>query len=380
LTYENFRLKPDLGESGLMRVDLDEGGIQVMEHREPPRIAAGDRRFDGAIEEPASGFRLRAFDPFRDRRRIDLLRAGVMIAAALALTAILFYLGSRAAIAAVTWLHRQSQYQVAFDEIKLVQELPRWYRGGNREFLDRVRRGSGQSARLSQLEVRPDRLAVAFKLDPCVEEVVRVSYTPGRILVDLKFREPVAWVKPEKGQHLVDGEGRVLPAEDVDFEAAGPLLNITGVDLSPPADSRVGVVWKSKSKSGEVEQVDRRIVAAAGLARFLRQQGRLGGKLPPALQMIEIIVTDFGGRGLFLLNAKGTVFCWGRAPGAEQPRELTAMEKWETLRRWTESSLGQTLAEGDYWEFSRRGVSLVCTHIHGPHRRQVGPRSTTPES
>ena len=59
-----------------MRVERDDGGIQVMEHREPPRIAAGDRRFDGAIEEPASSFRLRAFDPFSDRRHIDLVRAG----------------------------------------------------------------------------------------------------------------------------------------------------------------------------------------------------------------------------------------------------------------------------------------------------------------
>jgi hypothetical protein len=362
-----------------MRADPDDGGIQVMEHREPPRIAAGDRRFDGAVEEPASSFRLRAFDPSSDRRRIDLLRAALMAAAALAIMALLFYLGSRATIAAVAWLHRQSQYQVAFDDIQLSQELPSWYRGGKRAFLHSVRDGSGQPASLSQLEIRPDRLAVAFKLDPWVEEVVKVSYAPGRILVDLRFREPVAWVKLDNGPQLVDGDGRLLPTEDVEFDPAGPLLKITATDLTPPSDPRAGVVWKSKLKSGEVEQVDDRMIAAAGLARFLGQQGRSSGKSSPALQMIEIIVTDFGGRGLFVVNASGTVFCWGKAPGAERPRELTAVEKWQSLLKWAESSPGNTLDNWDYWEFSPRGMSLVCTHPNRPHRRQERPRSTPPQ-
>jgi hypothetical protein len=354
-----------------MWVDPEEGGIQVMEHREPPRVAMGDRRFDGAIEERARGFRLRAFDPLGDRPRVGFLRAGVMIASAFAVTATLFYLGSRVTIAAVAWLHRQSQYQVAFDEIQLAQELPSWYRGGNREFLERVRRGSGHSARLSQLEVRPDRLALAFKLDPWVEEVVKVLYAPRRILVDVKLREPVAWVKLAKGQQLVDGEGRLLPAEDVDFETAGPLISITGRELSAPADNRPGVVWKSMS--GEMEQVDESIVAAAGLARFLRQQGRSGSKITPAVQMIEIIVTDFGGRGLFVLNAKGAVICWGRAPGAERPRELPAVEKWHRLLRWAESSAVQTISEGDYWDFSPTGLRHKCPHA-GAHLSGDGDR------
>jgi hypothetical protein len=362
-----------------MRADPDDGGIQVMEHREPPRIAAGDRRFDGEIEEPARPFRLRAFDPFSDRRHIDLFRAGVMAAAALAIMALLFYVGSRASIAAVGWLHRQSQYQVAFEEIQLVQELPGWYRGGKREFLRSVRERSGQSASLSQLDVRPGRLALAFKLDPWVEEVVKISYAPGRILVDLKFREPVALVKLDSGPQLVDGEGRLLPTEDVDFDPAGPLLKITAQDLAPPSDPRAGVVWKSKSASPEVEKVEERIVAAAGLARFFMQQSRNAGKNSPALRMIEIIVTEFGGRGLFVLNGDGALLCWGRAPGAERPRELSAAQKWQMLLTWAESSAGNTLADGDYWEFSPRGMSLVCTHPRAPHRRQDRPTSTSPQ-
>ena len=79
------------------------------------------------------------------------------------------------------------------------------------------------------------------------------------------------------------------------------------------------------------------MVAAASLARFLTQQVRSGGNTSPALEMIEIIVTDFSGRGLFVLNAEGTVFCWGRAPGTERPRELPATEKWQMLLKWAES-------------------------------------------
>src|ERR1017187_1072136 len=138
-----------------MRVDRDDGGIQVMEHREPPRIAAGDRRFDGAAEEPGGRFRLRTFDPASNQRRIDPLRAALLSVTAVAITAALFYLGSRATSGAVGWLHRQSQYQLAFDQIQLVHEPPAWYRGGIRQFLAQVRHDSGEAEHISQLEVRP---------------------------------------------------------------------------------------------------------------------------------------------------------------------------------------------------------------------------------
>jgi hypothetical protein len=227
------------------------------------------------------------------------------------------------------------------------------------------------------LEVRPARLATAFKLDPWVEEVVKVSYAPGRILVDLRFREPVAWVKFDRGLQLVDGDGRLLPAEDVDLERAGRLLKITGVNLTPPADPRAGVVWKSKPKSDEAERIDEKIVAATSLARFLRQNGDSRETIAAALRMIEIIVTEFRDRGLFLLNADGIEFCWGSAPGFERPRELKAIEKWQVLLRWAEQSPSHTPADGDYWEISARGVSLVCTHKGGPHRLQPRRQSTT---
>ena len=243
-----------------------------MEHREPPRIGAGDRRSGGAVESGGSHVRLRAFDPFRSRARIGSGRLAVASVVAVCVAGLVVYAASRATIGAVGWLHRQSQYQLAFDDVQLVHELPAWYRGGKREFLSRVRRSSGNLAHISQLEVRPDRIATAFRLDPWVEDVIKVTYGPGRIAVDLKFREPVAWVKFASGQlQIVDGEGRLLPTEDVDVEMVAPVVTITGETLTPPADPRAGVVWKSKAGGADVDRVDEQVVAAAGLARFLAQ-------------------------------------------------------------------------------------------------------------
>jgi hypothetical protein len=353
-----------------------------MEHRELPRIAAGDRRFDGVTADPGGRFRLRAFDPATNRRRIDPARATLIVLTAGALTAALCYLGSRATSGAVGWLHRQSRYQVAFDEIHLAQEPPAWYRGGARGFLARVRSGSGNAEHISQLDVQPDRLASAFKLDPWVEEVVKVAYAPGRISVDLRYRQPVGWVKfeakPADGarrpfeQRIIDGEGRVLPAEDVDLEALGALVRITGDKLAAPADSRPGVVWKSKSAGGEIDQVEERIVAAGRLAHFLTQEGNTRGtKASPALRIIEIIVpemSDFGKRGLFVLNAEGAEVRWGKAPGSEDPGEPSALAKRQMLATWEETTPTRTLADQDYWEFSRKGLRQVCTHPDRPHR------------
>jgi hypothetical protein len=296
-----------------------------------------------------------------------------MSLASLAVAGLIFFLGSRAIALALQWLHRQSHYQLAFDQIDLVREVPSWFRGGNREFLARVRRGSGQSERISQLAVRPDQLTLAFKLDPWVEEVVKVSYAPGRISVDLKFREPVGWVKLPKGAQLVDGEARILPAEDVELEPFGPLIRITGNELAAPSDPRAGVVWKSKSRTSGIDEADEKIVAAARLARFLRHEGTAAlAKGSPSLQMIEIIVTDFGDRGLFILNAEGSEFCWGSAPGSERPREMSAAEKWQALLRWEEAApQSRAAAEGDYWDFSPKGLTRKCPH-RGAHLPKDG--------
>ena len=190
-------------------------------------------------------------------------------------------------------------------------DLPSWYRGGKREFLGRVRRASGHTESISQLDVRPDRLALAFKLDPWVEEVRKVIYAPGRIFLDLKIREPVAWVKPADGQpQIVDGEGRVLPAEDVDVEAASGLLRLTDpAGLSPPSDRRPGVVWKSRPQGADPTRSRSGSSQRPGWRDFLKRELQAAGpNAPAALRMIEIIlsdVNDFRKRGLIRVQRRG---------------------------------------------------------------------------
>jgi hypothetical protein len=70
-----------------------EEGIQVMEHREPPRIALGDRRLEGAIDDQGTRLRLRPLDPFHDRRRRDLARPIILTVAGSAVLAAVVTLG-----------------------------------------------------------------------------------------------------------------------------------------------------------------------------------------------------------------------------------------------------------------------------------------------
>ena len=286
------------------------------------------------------------FDPMRTRARVFSTRLAITTLAATCLTCLLVYLGSCAAGVVAAWLNRQSQYQLAFDDIDLVRDLPSWYRGGKREFLSRVRKSSGNPERISQLEVRPDRIAKAFRLDPWVEEVMNVTYSPGRIAVDLKFREPVAAVRLASGQpQIIDGQARLLPSEDVDVELVSPAFKITGAESTPPADPSPGVVWKTTAGAADPDRVDETILAAASLAAFLKQHmNALGAESPPALRMTEIMLADpkvFGEHRLFTANTEGTIFWWGSRPGPSLPESRPPTRSGRSCSGGTKSRPGK---------------------------------------
>lgn len=354
-----------------------------MEHREPPRVGPGDRDLpiDGAATQHATGpFRLRRFDEAAKGRKIDYARLGLMIGAGVALAAGLFW----ASRASLDWLATQPQYQIPFRQIELVDsfgrpnEPPRWYRGGATGFLENVRIDSREPEAISVLQVTADRLARAFKNYAWVEDVLRVDYPPGRIRVELRYRQPVAWVQlRDRDQMMVDDEGTILPTKDVDVTALGRVIRIIGDPqyggLAAPSDRRFGVKWKSREKGGELDKSDERILAAARLAGFLvRGEPARDGETSAALRIIWINVTDYGRRGLFVTNAEDATIHWGDAPGpAERPDGLSADERWRLLRRWAETTDARFLTHGDYWAFSRHEVHFVCGHAGAPHR----PRS-----
>jgi hypothetical protein len=130
------------------------------------------------------------------------------------------------------------------------------------------------------------------------------------------------------------------------------------------------VSWKSKTEANDVPRDDRRILAAAKLAGFFRdlERSQTSPNLP-ALRIGEIIVTAFDDhdRGLFLLNDEGQTIWWRQPPGEERPGEPKAVEKWDMLRKWGESSKKRSLPEQDYWRFSQTELCEVCTHPGRPH-------------
>jgi hypothetical protein len=220
----------------------------VMEHREAPRVGSDDRPFDGGPAPALGAFRLRRFDAEGNRRKVDFPRAGLLAVAGLALAGCTLYLADRARRAAFDWLADQPQYQIPFEQIELVVEPPRWYEGGSHAFLEGVRKTSREPEHIFILAVSRNDLKSAFKKYPWVDEVTRVTYPPGRVRVELRYRRPVAWVQLRAAdQILIDEEGTVLPAADVDVAALGRVVKITGVaGTSPASATKYGERWKSK--------------------------------------------------------------------------------------------------------------------------------------
>ncbi len=288
----------------------------------------------------------------------------------------LTYLAYRSARAAFHWLHAQPQYQVAFERIELVEPPPAWYRGGNQAFLDQVRRGAGESGDVPVLDYEPNRIKIAFKKYPWVEEVTKVAFGPGSIRVWLRYRTPVAWVVPSRGQrHLIDETAALLSADDVNLDEFGQLIHITGDDrLQPPVDPRPGVRWKMKDGAAGTERDDERIVGAARLAGFFRMKTaeREPGR-PGALRIVEIIVSDDSPYGLFVVNGEGAIIWWSAPPGDEQPGQPSAEEKWRLLEEWAQSTIGGRLPSRDYWAFFKDGLRAMCPHKDPTHQPKPAP-------
>jgi hypothetical protein len=355
-----------------MRDDPDGGDVQVMEHREPPRIGPSERRIDEVTGDAGGRFRVGRSDVAGDRRHIDFARVGLVVLAGVAVVTVLAYLGTWAARASVGWLAQQPQYQVPFQQIELVNEPPRWFEGGTQKFLEGVRQSSREPDHVSMLDITPDALAAVFKKYAWVDEVARVAYVAGRIRVELQYRQPVGWVQlRDTRQLMVDDDGTILPTENIDVTALGVLPKIEGDGgLAPPVGTQFGEKWKSRTEPGGLEEVDERIAAAARLAGFLMQDAQVAdAERTPALRMRQIILTDFDNRGLFMMNAEDAAILWGDAPGTEKPGKPSAQDKWAILRRWEESTPARFLETGDFWAFSRNGLVHVCPVQHAVRHR-----------
>jgi len=369
-----------------------------MEHREPLRIAPGDPRRDPAATVPTVPLPRpmpelawketetqtgtgTTMDRRRAHRRLVLVAVAVLAGLAGSI-----YLGSRTIRSAFAWLADQPQYRLPFHDVQLVPPPPDWYRGGTAAFLESVRRRARAPAAIPVLDLKPNQVRLMFLQSPWVENVVRVTYPPHGLRVDVQYREPAAMVKlPGEPPYLLDASATILPWDDIDpdrLNQGGPIAVIQGDGLSGPLDPRPGATWRPKPGMTDIAEGNGRVHAAAKLAGFLMAKQRLTDTThaptpapAPALAIRAINPMDPQGRGLFLLNGEDSFILWGEAPGEERPGGLNAEEKWAAIRHWGETTPNRRLQKPrDFWRITRSGLVPVDTKVPGSgSSRDPGP-------
>ena len=206
-----------------------------------------------------------------------------------------------------------------------VTPQPAWIRAD-------IRAEAFRDGSLGDLSVLDRELAYrvfrAFELHAWVEKVLRVSKEPlGRVLVELRYRRPVAWVEVpsimspdnQDGVLPIDAQAILLPPDDFREEDVKPYLRVSVDDLAPWGP--VGTAWP-----------DERVTGAAQIAALLDGQ-------VPSLQLHRILVHATAaevrsGRAAFyeLVTRQGHRFLWGHAPGLEKSSEATSTSKVAHLR------------------------------------------------
>jgi len=206
-----------------------------------------------------------------------------------------------------------------------VTPQPAWIRAD-------VRAEAFRDGSLGDLSVLDRELAYrvfrAFELHAWVEKVLRVSKEPlGRVLVELRYRQPIAWVEVpsimspdnQDGVLPIDGHAILLPPDDFKEEDVKPYLRISVDDLAPWGP--VGTAWP-----------DERVTGAAQIAALLDGQVN-------SLELHRILVHTTtaeirGGQAAFyeLVTRQGHRILWGHAPGSETGTEATSGDKLAHLR------------------------------------------------
>ena len=332
-----------------------------MAYRDLSRVVAHD---DAEPDEaPDLDPRPRGLKFVRPMARLDLRRVAAALLLMVSLLAVLFYAGGHALRSAVEWLHRQPQYQLPFVQIELLDPPPAWFRGGTAGFLERVRANANEVETLPLLDVDPARIERAFKLFPWVEEVRSIDFPPRGLVVGLSYREPVAQIRLDaERQYVLNGDGLILPSEDVESSKLAPLMQISPKSLVAPSRDRVGKVWATVSDpeaDPDRAALDRNVIQAAQLSRFLLDPSRRAeADANPALKIFHIHASRPA--GLFVQNTEQTLIFWGRGPGAEEPGELSAPEKWGALVEQAKKG-GMKLANRQYWIFTSDGLQKVVS-------------------
>jgi hypothetical protein len=252
----------------------------------------------------------------------------------------------------IGWLGKRPEHTLRFEEIQIEPTPPAYIRSGAAGLLARVRQAAGFPEAMSALSLGPGEVRRAFALgSPWVEavEAVELAGHPNRLTVRLRYREPVAWIGPPEGPTFLDGNGVVLPGDDLDLAQAGPLARIEG--RSWPAAPRAGVALDpSDTASGRV------LRSAVRLAGFTRQMAASERHLEGRITAIDV---RHGPRWLYCRTAAGLWVLWGASPEDEAPGQPTATRKWRWLQEWLARRADVTARRSDsYLAFGPTGPEL----------------------
>ncbi len=193
------------------------------------------------------------------------------------------------------------------------------------------RDGSLADASALETDLTP-RIAHAFEMHPWVAEVTRVSkQAPANVVVELAYRQPIAWVEVPEGMFgqqgqaalPIDGKSVLLPQSDFTIDDLGLFIRIHIDDLSMCGPT--GTPWG-----------DPRVAGAAAIASALGESWR-------ELGLYEIrAVADYSQPSapaktryeLYTPAEKRLI--WGSAPGYEPPGEPAAAAKVRLLREYVQ--------------------------------------------
>ncbi len=277
---------------------------------------------------------------FAHLRRLAVGRLAVGLALAGAAVTLLVVGGAAAVQSALHWIDGQPPYLLDFRQIELDPPPPPYIKTGAAGLLKQVWAGSGRPRTLRVLELDPAGLARDFAREsPWVKAVERVECRDrNRVLVRLVYRRPVAYLLlgngPRQTTCYLDGDGVVLPRDDLDPAAAGPLIWLT--DLVPAGTG--GVVGEAKpgqalqvtgGRASPEKTANQAVLASIRLAAFLQHQGAT--RAPMQVRAIHARP-----RGLWIETAETVFILWGSAPGSEPSGEPPALQKWTLLGQWLE--------------------------------------------
>lgn len=206
-------------------------------------------------------------------------------------------------------------------------------------------------------------LAAAFEKHPWIAKVIQVrkSYPP-RVLVEVEYRRPVAFIEVERGFYPVDANAVVLPPADFTPDDSKRFPIVRNVTTTPQGPS--GNAWG-----------DPLVLAAARLAESLFDRWKplgLSSIVAPPRPDAGVSPGDL----TFELTTKGgSKIVWGRPPGTNHPGELTVEQKIGRLERYLEQFGSFDGPHGPYeidirhWqEISRRPLTPAKTNAARPGR------------